>query len=458
MTETMDAGTMNDDANDPVSNEREEPRSRAFPPPPPPPPARSWWHVPIARDRDHGRVGGVLAGVCRAYGFDVRTTRIATVIAAFLAPGTIALYVVAMLLLPRDGEQPRSLHQILNERRKRPLLIILAVAAVATGFGSWAFFGGLGWGLALLGIGVVLWLSPNFGSKSRDAAGSATVPPPPPPPSWTMPNTVAAADAASPTTATATNDAVWTTASGIAASDAARRSADTARLLAPPMTTTSATGPRSSTAVKPPRRKRYPVQAIGLGVATITAIVLAIGNNADWWYVPIFNVVATVMITLITATVAGVIINRSWFGIPMLLLLSAWTVGLFVTHPRLEGGIGSRTARPTTLADAVEVEHLGIGRLTIDLTAVPGTDPLTVHATVGYGQLRVIVPADAAVRVVTDLNAGHVVVNGDETAAGLRRDDVVTIPARSGATEQPARAITLDLELGAGEVRVDQRG
>jgi len=374
--------------------------TRWAPPIPPPPPAArpSWLDVPIARDPDNRKIGGVVAGISAAYGFDRRTTRIAVAVGALVLPGIFALYIASMIFLPKRPEEASTLRSIFTERRRRPLLIVLAILAVATGFGSWAFFGGLGWGFALVAIGIVLWLAPNFGSR-------------------TSPAPVAPAVAGQP----------WSP--GMAAA------------------------PVSPTV----RRRRYPIQAFGLAAASVGALVAGIGNSADWWTVSTYGVIVGVLVTLITATVVGVIVNRSWFGVPMLLMLGAVTVGVVMTHPNLEGGIGDRTVRPTTIAEAQAPQQLGIGRLTLDLTQVPfGEQALVVDAEVGYGQVRVLVPADTEIRIVSDINAGHIIINGDETAAGFRRDDVTTVPART--TTGAHHTVVLDVSVGGGEVKVTQVG
>ena len=53
---------------------------------------------------------------------------------------------------------------------KTVLVIVLAILAIATGLGSWSFWGGLGWGFGLVAIGVVLWLAPNLGRGAADRA------------------------------------------------------------------------------------------------------------------------------------------------------------------------------------------------------------------------------------------------------------------------------------------------
>ena len=80
---------------------------------------RSWIDVPIARDRTEGRIAGVVAGVSKAYGFDRRTTRLAVALGTLVIPGIIALYIAAMIFLPRTREEPRTLRAIVTDRRRR---------------------------------------------------------------------------------------------------------------------------------------------------------------------------------------------------------------------------------------------------------------------------------------------------------------------------------------------------
>ena len=397
----------------------DEPMNEQLPPPMPPPPPPllpSWWHVPISKDRDERKLGGVVAGIARAYGFEVRTTRIAVAIAAVAIPGVIALYIAAMLLLPSVPAEARPLSAIVTERKRRPLILAILAVAVFTGFGSWAFFGGLGWGFALVAVGVVLWLSPNFGTGLGRSGTSTT---------WTAAAYGVASAGGEPGTA-------------------AGRGAEAT-----------------------PRRRRYPVQAVGLAGAALTALVMGIGNSADWWHTTVFSIVVTGLAILVGATVIGVIVNRSWFGAPMLVMLLAVSAGLLVTHPNLDGGFGDRALKPVTVADAQRIERLGGGRLSIDLTALPTGEPsVTVDAEVGYGQIRLFVPADVELRLVTRVGAGHVVVDGTEITAGMRHEDERTIAPvtsttsteKTGTGEAARRTITLDLEVGAGEINIEHVG
>ena len=100
-----DAVDMNETA-DTIDNQATDTQSGGSgfaPPAPPPPPTPSyrWWDVRVSRDRDNGKIAGVVAGLSRAYGFDLKTTRIAVVIGAILLPVVLPAYLIAWVLLPR---------------------------------------------------------------------------------------------------------------------------------------------------------------------------------------------------------------------------------------------------------------------------------------------------------------------------------------------------------------------
>lgn len=115
----------------------------------------------------------------------------------------------------------------------------------------------------------------------------------------------------------------------------------------------------------------------------------------------------------------------------------------------LAGGVGERTVRLTERLIDREVE-LGVGELTFDLTGVDlatmvgGTE---LRARVGVGELIVIVPDDAPIRVEARSGLGNVQVFGQEEG-GV--DAEITTPAPIGAP-----AITLIATVGIGEVRVE---
>ncbi len=400
---------MNDDTapTEPGPTNAEAPGGPAFPPPLPAPSARrSWWHTPVARDRDNRKISGVVAGIARAYGFDRRTTRIAVALAACVMPAIIAIYIAAIIILPRTPAEALPLRDVILDRRRSPLLIAIGIVIAATGFGAfgtWLFLGGYGWGVALITLGVVLWIAPNFGTtKAAPALFDQRTTPTFPEQGWSA-NETSTGAAASP--------------------------------------------------IGAPRRRRLPVQAVSLVIAATVALVAAVGDAAGWWNAEVLGVAIATLSILVVGSLVGIAVNRSWLGVPFMIVLIAMLGSLLITRPHLNGGIGERTLAPASAAEASVHQDLAFGQLTIDLTHTTLQDhAVTVDARVGFGRLHVIAPNDVAIRIVTHLGAGHVVVNGTEVTAGIRHDDIRTIAATGSGTSKST--IELDLEVGAGEISV----
>jgi phage shock protein PspC (stress-responsive transcriptional regulator) len=318
------------------------------PPPPeapaPPPAAPRWWDTPVARDRAAGKVGGVAAGLSRAFGFDRRTTRIALVVVSLVMPAFVVAYAIAWVLLPADPAAAVSLRQLLAERRRLPLVLALGLVLAVTGLGSldWRFgLHGISWGLTLVVLGVLLW-------------------------------------------------------------------ATTLRTTTPTRTLPALYEPANHLPLHPEpraRRRRWP-----------------------WLLL-----------------------------LPVLFLLVPIVLFFSVTQADLRGGIGERTAHPLTVEEFQRDRKLGVGQLVLDLRDLPAgtssTDVLDVSARVGVGRLRILVPEIATLEVHTDLGAGHVVLDGEEIANGIRSVDDRRVAARGASTV----TLRLDLRMGAGEIALERR-
>jgi Cell wall-active antibiotics response 4TMS YvqF len=123
---------------------------------------------------------------------------------------------------------------------------------------------------------------------------------------------------------------------------------------------------------------------------------------------------------------------------------------LLVDDDLFSGGIGESTKRPETTADLEPFRH-AIGKLTVDLTAPDlDLDEETVEASVGIGELLVLVPEDTDITVDAHVGVGNVDVLGEEENGF--DVDLDSISGTSGTQE-----LTLDLEAGVGDIRV-QRG
>ena len=115
-------------------------------------PRPPWYRLPVFRDTSDDIAGGVVSGLCRTYGFDRRTTRIALLLASFVLPVLVLVYVFAWILLPDDRASALPLADVVTDRRRLPLYVALGLVVVAGGLGSigsWFVFGDFPWGIGL---------------------------------------------------------------------------------------------------------------------------------------------------------------------------------------------------------------------------------------------------------------------------------------------------------------------
>jgi cell wall-active antibiotic response 4TMS protein YvqF len=122
---------------------------------------------------------------------------------------------------------------------------------------------------------------------------------------------------------------------------------------------------------------------------------------------------------------------------------------LFVEDKVFEGGIGEAIETPQSQTEIEPFRH-GIGKLTVDLTK-PGVslDGLTVEASVGIGELVVLVPLDTDVSLDAHVGVGNAQALG-QTESGLDVD-LTAISGTSGTQE-----LELQLEVGMGNLRVER--
>lgn len=366
-----------------------------------------WWEVPVARDTDAGRIGGVVAGISRAWGFDRRTTRFAVAIATLVLPVFALVYLVAWVLLPQRLEDAVPLHTVITDRRRLPLMVAIGIVLLAGGlgtFGSWVWFGGVSWGAALIAVGLLLWVMPKMGSGSR--ASWVNVPP-------------------SPATAAA-----------------APISQALPQQLPPHV----------------PKRRRRPIAAMSLVVASAYILSTTVGASLDWWSPSVLWTSVTALLIVIVGLLAGAVVNRSWIGIPIAIVLMGAVTSLLVAHPNLNGGVGTRNVSPTSATAAQVSQHLGMGELSLDLTRLEGSErTISVTAEVGFGRLRVLVPKDVTLQINTTVGAGHAVLDGAEIANGLRQNDQRTVAPTTAVASTRQRTLVLDLQVGGGEIAVERR-
>ncbi len=133
-----------------------------------------------------------------------------------------------------------------------------------------------------------------------------------------------------------------------------------------------------------------------------------------------------------------------------ILIALAGIPALLLDDDLLEGGIGEATERPETASD-LEPFRQAIGKLTVDLTE-PGLDldGERVEASLGVGELLVLVPSDTDVTLDAHIGAGNIeAFDEDENGFDV---DLESISGTSGSQE-----LELRLDAGVGNIRVERR-
>lgn len=428
-------------------------------------------------------VAGVAGGLGDAFGVDPAIFRLTFVTLTFFGGGGLVLYALGWLFMPaRDTRE--SIGEGMLRRAGGPrsaggiALIAVAVLVFANTLGNVG--GGLVWGAVIIAIGVLVFRSDGSGSvpgfTSSGSRGAAATPPAPPPPTTTTSATGAtAAPAAAEATRADTHragvgtapppDAPPPTAETPPSDDAALHAAALAELDAhtaayavppptiPPPVVDDGWRPRPLAPQPPPPRP----PSI-LGRVTVAAMLIAIGalallDNLTALDVAIASYAAVALLIIGGGLLVGSVVGRARGLIPLgIVALAVMLIaGLALQLPNVPaGGVGERSYAPGTVAELQPTYQLGAGELELDLTQLalePGDD-VEIDATVGVGELTVLLPPEVGVDVDADLQFGAVDALG-RTSEGPGAQATFTTPAAEGAP-----TIDLDLVNGVGEIAV----
>ncbi|MHB1445910.1 MAG: LiaF domain-containing protein [Acidimicrobiales bacterium] len=130
--------------------------------------------------------------------------------------------------------------------------------------------------------------------------------------------------------------------------------------------------------------------------------------------------------------------------------------GSAAANGRIRGAgaaVGNPSYVPTNLGELHDYT-LGTGDMTINLTKLDLSGRPTVHATVGAGNLDVIVPRGSKVEVNYTDQVGDVTVLGQNVAAGISSQSTWMSQGYSSA----GQAVMLDLTVDVGDINVTQTG
>ncbi|MEV6394125.1 PspC domain-containing protein [Streptomyces sp. NPDC051907] len=213
--------------------------------------------------------------------------------------------------------------------------------------------------------------------------------------------------------------------------------------------------PAAPAAVRGPR-------AIGGAVFLLALIAGGLGTGISWDSQPLGTSLQIGLVCALGVFGLGLLVSsflgRTGFGT---LLLTVITAGLLAGASALPKDISthwSRTSwKPASVSAVQPFYDHGTGIATLDLSAVavPEGETVTTMAQVGAGQLKVVVPKDASVRLTAEAGLGDVRLPDDtsqDVDVAPARERAATLAPPKGA--KPSGTLELRLEVGLGQVEV----
>ncbi|UXY32706.1 PspC domain-containing protein [Streptomyces sp. HUAS TT20] len=212
-----------------------------------------------------------------------------------------------------------------------------------------------------------------------------------------------------------------------------------------------------------PPRPRGP-RWIGGWVFLLALLAGGLGSAATWKGHPLGTSLqaglACALLVLGLGIALSAVLGRTGAGSVFLAIVTAALLAGASALPKDITTHWMRTSwKPASVAEVRPKYDLGTGEGTLDLTRVRIAKGETVEtkAAVGAGRLRVIVPADATVRMSIDVGVGDIQLPGEDKqdvdVAPGKHKDVTLIPAKGGKN---AGTLDIDLEVGVGQAEVSR--
>jgi phage shock protein PspC (stress-responsive transcriptional regulator) len=187
-----------------------------------------------------------------------------------------------------------------------------------------------------------------------------------------------------------------------------------------------------------------------LGAVLLLAGLLALLDATGVWNVDWRIALAALVLLTGGLVVAGAAIGLRVGAVATLglLLLCALALAVAIRVP-VFAGWGDRVAHPASAATVADRYRFGVGHYTVDLgdVTLPAGET-SVRATLGIGDLRVVVPREATVRVDARASVGQLSLFG-RVDSGTSVHEVFT-----DAGSSPLRVLVLDARVGIGQVEV----
>lgn len=336
------------------------------PPPPPPPPLHGAYQRPLLR-RDQGKhLAGVAGGLADYFGISTGPMRFAFLVLLFLGVG-LPLYLVAWIAMPSPS-QPQSYVEQWFGRSPNPVAVVAVAAVVIVLIAANDGPGddGLGWGLALLFGG---WLL--FRADNRAATAGPGVPP-----AFTTPAPPPAGDTGFGGPAT------WYGPGG--------------------------TAPAAPAWQPPPPRPRSMLGRLTVGLTMAAAGIAAVFDQSGAISLGASQYVALILTVVGAGLIVGTWIGRARGLIALGLLLVPVLLVTSITPLPLGAGVGEARYTPATIEAIEPMYTFGVGQVVLDLTDIDWSgESETVAVTVGVGETRIVIPDDVTVFADVEIHSGE---------------------------------------------------
>ncbi|MEV0255953.1 PspC domain-containing protein [Streptomyces sp. NPDC050732] len=405
------------------------------------------------RDRRQKKLGGVCAGLGRHCDMDPVIFRIGLAVLAITSGLGLVFYGFAWLFVPYEDEEENEVRRLLSGRVDGQALTAVLFALVGCGVfltllnnGGALTFAAV---LALLLAGAGYWSQQRDTLDTDQAAAQAAADAPPeakaPPvtggPSWWR----------DPIVKDGTYDGVSGYFWGPEGLAIGYQPSGHHRGV-----------PRKETAVADPEPQPRGPRWIGGWVFLFALLAGGLGTGLTWEEQPLGTTLQAGLACALAVFGLGIAVSaflgRTGAGS---IVLAVLTAGLLAASAALPKNITTHYARmdwiPTAVADVRPQYEVGFGRGTLDLSKVElgKGKTLKTGVEVGAGDLRVIVPKDATVRLDAEVGVGDIVLPDDKNkdldiAPGREKKATLRPPAGS----KDGGTMELRLEVGVGQAKV----
>jgi phage shock protein PspC (stress-responsive transcriptional regulator) len=399
----------------------------------------------LRRARDGRMVAGVAEGLSRHFDVDPLLIRVVLGALTLFGGAGIALYVIAWITVPEEGQNESALSRTLRRDATRVMIAGLAVAAVIA---AGTMIGAVGFSapnpfpvIVVIGLSVAAFAL--FSRRDRQPSPPQQMPMPFPPSSVTsVPSEASMVAGPSP-------DVVADAPVGQTREWWQRPVSDGGP--------GDPTSPPNSGYVPPPPPIRKPRSHL-FGI-TVAVIAIALGTIWILDETTFESMPASVYPGTVLAITAAALIVGAWYGRSRLLIVVGIlaTLGTIATVAAGPGPYGERIYRPTSVTELRPDYDHGVGRLVLhleDLSDPKQLDGQTIDVHARIGQIVLVVPSSMAVTISAHVDHGE--IDGPARTAVTKLDAGGEEITMSSVLAAESPDLVLDVDLDFGQIQITQ--